>query len=224
MLQARRGLTGIMNYTNPSAISHNEILELYKSYIDPEFTWKNFSLEEQSKVIIAPRSNNLLDTARVSPAPSMYPPSRSTLCCTEAVVAVWIAAAHLVNQCSAALKLCLAVEASAPWQEGRSLWGLCAVASAMPERVCCALQIEGEFPEILGIRESLIKHVFEPAALQVRLFCHFPVQHMCSASLASLPAPPLGQQKTQDRFHKGLEIDCKSRNLAAKCAQAFWHD
>ena len=31
------------------------------------------------------------------------------------------------------------------------------------------LQIEGEFPEILGIRESLIKHVFEPAALQVSL-------------------------------------------------------
>ena len=73
MLQARRGLTGIMNYTNPGAISHNEILELYKSYIDPEFTWKNFSLEEQSKVIIAPRSNNLLNTARVSSAPSMYP-------------------------------------------------------------------------------------------------------------------------------------------------------
>lgn len=65
MLQARRGLTGIMNYTNPGAISHNEILELYKSYIDPEFSWKNFSLEEQAKVIIAPRSNNLLDTGRV---------------------------------------------------------------------------------------------------------------------------------------------------------------
>ena len=66
VLQAKRGLTGIMNYTNPGAISHNEILELYKSYVDSEFTWKNFSLEEQSKVIIAPRSNNLLDTKRVS--------------------------------------------------------------------------------------------------------------------------------------------------------------
>ena len=36
-------------------------------------------------------------------------------------------------------------------------------------RICIWLQIEGEFPEILGIRESLIKHVFEPAALQVGL-------------------------------------------------------
>ncbi|CAD7701162.1 unnamed protein product [Ostreobium quekettii] len=62
---ALRGLTGIMNFTNPGAISHNEILELYKKYIDPEFTYRNFTLEEQSKVIKAPRSNNLLDTKRV---------------------------------------------------------------------------------------------------------------------------------------------------------------
>jgi hypothetical protein len=43
-----------------------QILELYKQYIDPEFSWSNFSLEEQAKVIVAPRSNNLLDTQRVS--------------------------------------------------------------------------------------------------------------------------------------------------------------
>eukprot|EP00877_Chromochloris_zofingiensis_P014903 jgi/Chrzof1/9667/Cz04g11170.t1 len=85
---AKRGLTGIMNYTNPGAISHNEILQLYKDYIDPDFTWKNFTVEEQAKVIVAPRSNNLLDTER----------------------------------------------------------------------------IESEFPEILPIRESLIKYVFEPNA------------------------------------------------------------
>lgn len=64
-LQAKRGLTGIMNYTNPGCISHNEIMELYKQYIDPEFTWQNFNIEEQAKVIKAPRSNNLLDTKRV---------------------------------------------------------------------------------------------------------------------------------------------------------------
>lgn len=42
-----------------------QILELYKQYIDPEFTWSNFTIEEQAKVIVAPRSNNLLDTERV---------------------------------------------------------------------------------------------------------------------------------------------------------------
>ena len=62
---ADRNLTGIMNYTNPGAISHNEVLELYKEYIDPDFCWKNFTIEEQAKVIKAPRSNNLLDTARL---------------------------------------------------------------------------------------------------------------------------------------------------------------
>ncbi|GMH42815.1 hypothetical protein BSKO_10734 [Bryopsis sp. KO-2023] len=62
---ARRGVTGIMNFTNPGAISHNEILQMYKDHIDPEFTWKNFTLEEQAKVIVAPRSNNLLDTERI---------------------------------------------------------------------------------------------------------------------------------------------------------------
>ncbi|EIE24435.1 NAD-dependent epimerase/dehydratase [Coccomyxa subellipsoidea C-169] len=92
---AKRGLTGIMNYTNPGAISHNEIMELYKSYVDPEFTWKNFSVEEQAEVIKAPRSNNLLDTNR----------------------------------------------------------------------------IEGEFPQILPIRQSLIKHVFEPAAANKDQVC-----------------------------------------------------
>lgn len=43
-----------------------QILQLYKDYIDPDFTWQNFTVEEQAKVIVAPRSNNLLDTQRVS--------------------------------------------------------------------------------------------------------------------------------------------------------------
>ena len=54
-----------MNYTNPGAVSHNEVLQMYKDYIDPEFSWSNFTVEEQAKVIVAPRSNNLLDTKRV---------------------------------------------------------------------------------------------------------------------------------------------------------------
>lgn len=66
---SKRKLTGIMNYTNPGAISHNEILELYKQYIDPDFSWSNFTVEEQAKVIVAPRSNNLLDTDRMKVRP-----------------------------------------------------------------------------------------------------------------------------------------------------------
>ena len=62
---AKRKLTGVMNFTNPGAISHNEIMQLYKDYIDPDFAWKNFTVEEQAKVIVAPRSNNLLETDRI---------------------------------------------------------------------------------------------------------------------------------------------------------------
>lgn len=62
---AKRGLTGVLNFTNPGAISHNEILQLYKEYVDDEFVWKNFSVEEQADVIVAPRSNNMLETKRI---------------------------------------------------------------------------------------------------------------------------------------------------------------
>jgi dTDP-glucose 4,6-dehydratase len=56
---------GTMNLTNPGVISHNEILEMYKEYVEPEFTWKNFSIEEQNKILASERSNNLLDTTKL---------------------------------------------------------------------------------------------------------------------------------------------------------------
>ncbi|XP_073055697.1 bifunctional dTDP-4-dehydrorhamnose 3,5-epimerase/dTDP-4-dehydrorhamnose reductase [Primulina huaijiensis] len=62
---AKRNLTGIWNFTNPGVVSHNEILEMYRDYIDPDFSWKNFTLEEQAKVIVAPRSNNELDASKL---------------------------------------------------------------------------------------------------------------------------------------------------------------
>jgi len=65
---AQRGLTGVYNYTNPGAISHNQILALYKEYIDPSFTWVNFTEEEQSKILKAGRSNNELDTSKLEAA------------------------------------------------------------------------------------------------------------------------------------------------------------
>jgi hypothetical protein len=59
---AEKGRTGTINLVNPGTISHNEILYLYKLYIDPTFTWSNFTIEEQQKVLAAGRSNNHLDT------------------------------------------------------------------------------------------------------------------------------------------------------------------
>ena len=146
-----------MNYTNPGAVSHNEILELYKSYIDPDFSWKNFSLEEQAKVIIAPRSNNLLDTARVSARVQYLVMPIATL----SIVAV---SRGFVNR-RRRMQLCC---------PGRLRLKCCAADYGCSLISYALAQIEGEFPEILGIRESLIKHVFEPAAQQVCLGSFLP--------------------------------------------------
>ena len=53
---------GTINLTNPGLITHNEILEMYKEIVDPDFTWENFSIEEQNQILASKRSNNCLDT------------------------------------------------------------------------------------------------------------------------------------------------------------------
>jgi len=58
-------ITGTINLTNPGLISHNEILELYKEIVDSDFTWENFNIDEQRKILESERSNNYLDTKRL---------------------------------------------------------------------------------------------------------------------------------------------------------------
>jgi 3,5-epimerase/4-reductase len=60
LIMAERGLVGIYNFCNPGAISHNEVLDLYKKYVDPDYTYTNFTVEEQAKILKAGRSNNTL--------------------------------------------------------------------------------------------------------------------------------------------------------------------
>jgi hypothetical protein len=66
ILLAEHGEVGIYNFTNPGAISHNEVLTLFRDIVRPSFAWKNFSLEEQTKVIKAGRSNCKLDTSKLT--------------------------------------------------------------------------------------------------------------------------------------------------------------
>lgn len=56
-LMIEKKLTGIYNLVNPGTLSHNQIMNLYKQYIDPTHQYENFTLEEQSKILAAPRSN-----------------------------------------------------------------------------------------------------------------------------------------------------------------------
>ncbi|EKX39237.1 hypothetical protein GUITHDRAFT_89166 [Guillardia theta CCMP2712] len=58
-------LTGIYNFCNPGAISHNEVLQIYKEEVDPNFEWSNFTVEEQAKILGAGRSNNFLETKKL---------------------------------------------------------------------------------------------------------------------------------------------------------------
>lgn len=62
--------TGTINLTNPGLISHNEILELYKKYVDKNFKWKNFTIEEQNNILDSKRSNNYLNTLKLK---NMFP-------------------------------------------------------------------------------------------------------------------------------------------------------
>jgi len=61
---------GTFNLTNPDIISHNEILEMYKEIVDENFTWKNFTIEEQNKILKSKRTNNYLDTTKLQ---TLYP-------------------------------------------------------------------------------------------------------------------------------------------------------
>ena len=67
---AENKIIGTVNLTNPGLISHNEILKMYKEIVDQNFEWKNFSIEEQNKILAAGRSNNYLDTTRLK---KLYP-------------------------------------------------------------------------------------------------------------------------------------------------------
>jgi 3,5-epimerase/4-reductase len=65
LAMAKKGLTGVYNFTNPGVISHNQVLDLFTKYIDPTFTYSNFTLEEQNKILKAARSNNELDCTKL---------------------------------------------------------------------------------------------------------------------------------------------------------------
>jgi len=67
---ARRKEVGTINLTNPGSISHEEILNMYKEIINPEFKYTLFSLEDQTKILASGRSNNHLNTTKLE---TMYP-------------------------------------------------------------------------------------------------------------------------------------------------------
>jgi dTDP-4-dehydrorhamnose reductase len=62
----KRKMNGTYNCTNEGYIDHNTILSLYKSIVDPNKNWVNFTLEEQNNILLSKRSNNILDVSKLS--------------------------------------------------------------------------------------------------------------------------------------------------------------
>jgi 3,5-epimerase/4-reductase len=61
----KKNITGTFNMCNKGAITHNEILELYKIHVDNDFTWKNFTIDEQNKILLSKRSNIELSSEKL---------------------------------------------------------------------------------------------------------------------------------------------------------------
>lgn len=61
---------GNFNFVNPGTLSHNQVMDLYIKYIDPNHTYENFTLEEQDKILKARRANAELSAEKLL---SLYP-------------------------------------------------------------------------------------------------------------------------------------------------------
>jgi dTDP-4-dehydrorhamnose reductase len=61
-----RRKTGIYNLTNPGAIEHKEILEMYKEIVDPSFSYTLMPLKELEGITKARRSNCVLNTEKLA--------------------------------------------------------------------------------------------------------------------------------------------------------------
>lgn len=93
-----RGIKGNFNFVNPGALSHNQVLELYRQYVDPSFTWKNFSLEEHNKILKARRANAELDAQKLLCLYPDIPPVK------DALIALFKEIRKLKDQSSCAKK------------------------------------------------------------------------------------------------------------------------
>ena len=66
----KREIKGTFNLVNPGTLSHHEVIELYKEIINPSHHYEGFSLEEQNRILKAPRANAELSSAKLL---ALYP-------------------------------------------------------------------------------------------------------------------------------------------------------
>ena len=97
---ALAGYTGCYNGCNPGALSHDEVLEMYRSAVDPSFAWRNFTAEEQARVLLAPRSNTELCSLKLRAAAAEL--GRPLPCLRSALASVLASHAALRGAASSA--------------------------------------------------------------------------------------------------------------------------
>ncbi|BAT88966.1 hypothetical protein LR48_Vigan09g088200 [Vigna angularis] len=75
---AKRNCRGIWNFTNPGIVTCNEILEMYKEYIDPSFKWVNFTVGRQGQ-FPSPSTNEMDASQLQKEFPELLPVRDSLL-------------------------------------------------------------------------------------------------------------------------------------------------
>ncbi|KAH1239449.1 Trifunctional UDP-glucose 4,6-dehydratase/UDP-4-keto-6-deoxy-D-glucose 3,5-epimerase/UDP-4-keto-L-rhamnose-reductase RHM1 [Glycine max] len=74
---AKRNCRGIWNFTNPGIVTCNEILEMYKDYVNPTFRWVNFTPEQQAH--FTSPSTNEMDSSKLKKEFSELLPIKDSL-------------------------------------------------------------------------------------------------------------------------------------------------
>jgi dTDP-4-dehydrorhamnose reductase len=72
-------IKGNFNFVNPGVLSHAEILQLYKKYVDPKHSWEVFTVEEQNTILKARRANAELSPAKLMELYPNIPDVRNSL-------------------------------------------------------------------------------------------------------------------------------------------------
>ncbi len=57
--------SGTYNLVNSGCVSHDEILEMYKKYVDVTHEWKHIETTDLEKILKSKRSNNILSTKKL---------------------------------------------------------------------------------------------------------------------------------------------------------------
>lgn len=160
MLTCARPTRCSQNFTNPGAISHNEILQLYKDYVDPEFEWSNFTVEEQAKVGRRCSGSAMRgwewQLAGWWARPHQRPGYEH--CCGWGPKA---GSLHFAFACPGLL----VAHPARPAQPAAQV-----IVAPRSNNLLDTARIEGEFPEILPIKESLIKWVGGPRGWGVGVY------------------------------------------------------